>query len=153
MFDELKVAFRQALKNFNEELSRDELPEKTEDLIKAMNEEVEEVTTHIDNLELQISIARDQLANVGHEAESCRRRSELARGIGDTETSTMATQYAEKHEEHIRVLRDKIKALSAELSFLGKEVTEMSEKVEETQSVQESLSLNPIRSTDSDSVS
>ena len=50
MFDELKVAFRQALQNFNEELSRVEPPKKTEDLVNAMNEEVEEATAHIDNL-------------------------------------------------------------------------------------------------------
>ena len=153
MFDELKVAFRQALQNFNEELSRVEPPKKTEDLVNAMNEEVEEATAHIDNLELQISIAIDQLAKAESEAESCRRRSELARDIGDTETSIMAIQYAKKHEEHIRVLGDKIEALSAELTFLGKEVTEMSEKGEETQSIQKSISMNSICPEENDSVS
>ena len=95
MFDDLRAHFRKAVKNFNEELNRDEFPEKADDLIDAMKNEVTEATSHINALELQISKARDQMAEVGHAAETCYRQAEMAQRIGDTETTGVATQYAE----------------------------------------------------------
>ena len=144
MFDDLRAHFRKAVKNFNEELNRDEFPEKADDLIDAMKNEVTEATSHINSLELQISKARDQMAEVGHAAETCYRQAEMAQRIGDTETTGVATQYAEKHEEHVRVLNDKIDALNAEILFLEEEVEEMVEKVEKAEATGAPLSIDSV---------
>ena len=53
-------------------------------------------------------------------------------------------QYAEKHEEHARVLDNKIDALSAELFFLEKEVEEMVEKVEKAQTTGRPVSIDSL---------
>ena len=153
MFDDLRAHFRKAVKNFNKELNRDEFPEKADDLIDAMKNEVTEATSHINALELQISKARDQMAEVGHAAETCYRQAEMAQRIGDTETTGVATQYAEKHEEHVRVLNDKIDALNAEILFLEEEVEEMVDKVEKAEATGASLSIDPVPSRKHDSIS
>ena len=153
MFDDLRAHFRKAVENFNEELNRDEFLEKADDLIDTMKNEVTEATSHINALELQISKARDQVAEVGHAAETCYRQAEMAHHIGDTETTTVATQYAEKHEEHVRVLNDKIDALNAEILFLEEEVEEMVEKVEKAEATGTSLSIDSVPSRKHDSIS
>ena len=144
MFDDLRAHFRKAVKNFNEELNRDEFPEKADDLIDAMKNEVTEATSHINALELQISKARDQMAEVGNAAETCYRQAEMAQRIGDTETTGVATRYAEKHQEHVRVLNDKIDALNAEILFLEEEVEEMVEKVEKAEAKGAPLSIDSV---------
>ena len=153
MFDDLRAHFRKAVENFNEELNRNEFPEKADDLIDAMKNEVTEATSHINALELQISKARDLMAEVGHSAETCYRQAEMAHRIGDTETTAVATQYAEKHEEHVRVLNDKIDALNAEILFLEEEVEEMVEKVEKAGATGTSLSIDSVPSRKHDSIS
>ena len=65
----------------------------------------------------------------------------------------MATQYAEKHEEHVRVLNDKIDALNAEILFLEEEVEEMVDKVEKAEATGASLSIDPVPSRKHDSIS
>ena len=144
MFDDLRAHFRKAVKNFNEELNRDEFPEKADDLIDAMKNEVTEATSHINALELQISKASDQMAEVGHAAETCYRQAEMAQRIGDTETTGVATRYAEKHQEHVRVLNDKIDALNAEILFLEEEVEEMVEKVKKAEATGAPLSIDSV---------
>ncbi|HIA73573.1 MAG TPA: hypothetical protein EYN99_03935 [Gemmatimonadetes bacterium] len=153
MFDDLRAAFREAIENFNKELNRDEVPQTVDDLIGAMKNEVADVTSQIGALESQISRARDRMAEERREAKTCHRRAKIAHGIGDTETATVAAQYAEKHEEHVRVLKNKIDALGAELIFLGEEVEEMAEKVEEAQATRHSLSVNHVRGETPDSIS
>ena len=144
MFDDLRAHFRKAVENFNEELNRDELTDKADDLISAMKNGVTEATSHINALELQISKARDQITEEGRAAKTCYRRAEMAHRIGDTETTAVATQYAQKHEEHARVLNDKIDALNAELLFLKEDVEEMVGKVKEAQATGKSLSIDPV---------
>jgi len=144
MFDDLRAHFRKAVENFNEELNRDELTDKADDLISAMKNGVTEATSHINALELQISKARDQITEEGRAAKTCYRRAEMAHRIGDTETTAVGTQYAQKHEEHVRVLNDKINALNAELLFLKEDVEEMVGKVKKAQATGKSLSIDPV---------
>ena len=143
MFDDLKAQFRKAVENFNEELNRNECTDKADDLIGAMKNEVTEAISHINALQLQISKARDQIAEKGHMAKTCYRQAEMAHSIEDAETAAVATQYAEKHERHVRVLNNKIDALNAELLFREEGVEEMVEQVEKAQGTGKSLSIDP----------
>ena len=143
MFDDLKAQFRKAVENFNEELNRNECTDKADDLIGAMKNEVTEAISHINALQLQISKARDQIAEKGHMAKTCYRQAEMAHSIEDAETAAVAMQYAEKHERHVRVLNNKIDALNAELLFREEGVEEMVEQVEKAQGTGKSLSIDP----------
>ncbi len=144
MFDDLRAQFRKAVENFNEELNRNELSHNTNDLIGSMKNQITEAISHINLLALQISKAKAQMAEKARAAETCYRQAEMAHRIGDTETAAVAIQYAEKHEEHARVLDNKINALSAELFFVEKEVEEMVEKVEKAQTTGRPVSIDSI---------
>ena len=139
MFDELRSAFREALENFNKELSREHVPETVDRLISGMVDEITSTKAHVADLESQLEKATAVAAREKQEAETARRREQMARQIDDTETADLAGQYAAKHEEHQGVLAQKIEALQAELTFSRKEVELMMEKVKEAKTKRSTL--------------
>ena len=98
------------------------------------------------HLETQIAKAVAGADNEKGQAATCRRREQMAREIGDSETADVAAQFAEKHEEHQQLLEQKAKALKAEFDFRGEEVEEMMAKVKEAQAKRDSLSATAGRS-------
>ena len=99
MFENLRNAFREAVDNFNKELNRDDVPEIVDGLLRQMHDEVTDTKAQIYTLEEQIKKAIQLSEMEEREAETCRRREEMARKIGDDETAVVAAEYAEKHEE------------------------------------------------------
>ena len=146
MFEDLKSAFRAAIDNFNKELNREHVPETVDKLIGGMKNEVAEAKVQIGDLETQIEKAKKQTRREQQDAATCRRREKMALDIEDTDTAAVAAQYAEKHEEHVQVLQQKVVALEAELAFRREGVVEMIEKVKEAQVKRESLSATAGRS-------
>jgi len=140
MFDNLRNAFREAVENFNKELSRDQVPEAVDKLLVGMRAEVVDAQTAIRELEMQIARATAEAEREKAEAATARRRGKLAADIGDDETAGVAIQYAEKREERRRVLEQKAAAMQAELAISVKEVDEMLAKVKEAQAKRDSLS-------------
>jgi len=140
MFDDLRSAFREAVENFNKELNREHVPETVNRLIGGMVDEITDAKAEIGNLENQIGKALASAEKEKAQAATCRRREQMARAIGDSETGDVAAQFAEKHEEHQQVLEQKAKALKAELDFRGEEVEEMMTKVKEAQAKRDLLS-------------
>lgn len=140
MFDELRSAFREAIENFNKELNREQVPETVDKLIKGMIDEVAAAKADIGELELQIQKTVSRLDKERADLATCRRREQMANGIGDTETAEVAASYAVKHEAHVQVLEQKLTALKAELAFREKSVEEMMAKIQEARTKRESLS-------------
>jgi len=140
MFDNLRNAFREAVENFNKELSRDQVPEAVDKLLVGMRAEVVDAQVAIRELEMQITRASAEAEREKAEAATARRRGKLASDIGDDETAGVAIQYAEKREERQRVLEQKAAAMQAELVIRVKEVDEMLAKVKEAQAKRDSLS-------------
>ena len=146
MFDDLRSAFREAYENFNKELNREHVPETVNRLIGGMVDEITDVKVEVGNLESQIEKALAAAEKEKAQAATCRRREQMARKIGDSETADVAAQFAEKHEEHQQLLEQKAKALKAELDFRREEVEEMMAKVKEAQTKRDSLSATAGRS-------
>ena len=146
MFEDLRSAFREAYVNFNKELNREHVPETVNRLIGGMVDEIADVKAEVAHLETQIAKAVAGAENEKGQAATCRRREQMAREIGDSETADVAAQFAEKHEEHQQLLEQKAKALKAELDFRGEEVEEMMAKVKEAQAKRDSLSATAGRS-------
>lgn len=140
MFDNLRNAFREAVENFNKELSRDQVPEAVDKLLVGMRAEVVDAQAAIRELEMLITRAGAEAEREKAEAATARRRGKLAADIGDDETAGVAIQYAEKREERQRVLEQKAAAMRAELAIRVKEVDEMLAKVKEAQGKRDSLS-------------
>ena len=139
MFDELRESFRQAIENFKTELNRDQVPETVDQLLRAMQEEVTDVQAATRKLGEDIHAALKRAEVEGREAETCRRREEMAREIGDEETARLAREYAEKHEQRKAVLERKALALKEERDLRRDEVAEMLERLKEARANRDAL--------------
>jgi phage shock protein A len=125
MFDDLRAAFREALDNFDKELKRDQVPETVDRLLVGMKKQLADELAEVRGLEAEIDKATAASAREQEAGATCRRREQMARGIGDEETAALAAQHALKHEGHHAVLERKAQAIREELDFRRKTVEEM----------------------------
>ena len=139
MFDDLRAAFREALDNFNKELSRDQVSETADKLLIGMKSEIADEKAQVAGLEEEVGKTRAQIERLTRDAATARRREEMARGIDDEETVKLAAEYATKAESHIRVLEKKAAALQEELDFRRRTVEEMFARFHEAKEKREAL--------------
>ncbi len=139
MFENLRRAFREAVDNFNRELEREAAPEAMDGLLKGMERETVAARAELGTLKEELDRARKRAAAEQREAEVCRRREELARGIGDSETADIAASFGEKHEARWRVLSEKGRAIEAELRLRESEYEQMLDQVREARASRSSL--------------
>ena len=146
MFDKLRDAFREAVTNFKDELSRDEVPETVDRLLWGMKEEAADTQAHVRRLEAEITAATRVAEKESGDAATCRRREELARKIGDEETAKVAADFAVKHESRRDVIQAKAAALGEEMKLRQSEVAEMLVKIKEAQKDRDQLAATAGRS-------
>lgn len=146
MFEKLRDAFREAVNNFQEEMSRDDVPETVDRLLRGMREEAAATQAHVKRLEQEIEVTRKIAEREGRDAQTCRRREELARKIGDEETARVAAEFAVKHENKRDVIRHKVEVLQEELVLRKSEVTEMVAKIKEAQKDRDAIAATASRS-------
>jgi len=139
MFDELRAAFREALDNFNKELSRDQVPETVDRLLAGMRNEIADEKAQVAGLEAQLEKTQGELTRVREQAAIARRREQMARKIEDAETADTAAQYAARMEGHRDVLEKKAAALQEEIDFRGKTVEEMFARFHEAKEQRDAL--------------
>ena len=140
MFENLRNAFREAVDNFNKELNRDNVPDVVDGLLRQMHHEVTDAKAQLYTLEEQIKKAIQLSEMEEKEADTCRRREQMARRIGDEETATVAAEYAEKHSKRREIQARKALALREELELKRGEVEDMMAKLKEAKAKRESLS-------------
>lgn len=146
MFDDLRAAFREALDNFNKELSRDQVPETVDKLLAGMKREIVDEKAQVAGLEDQLEKTRAQIQRLVDETATARRREEMARRIDDQETVTLAVQYAVKADGHRAVLEKKVTALQEELEFRQRTVDEMYAQFDLAQEKRDALTATTGRS-------
>lgn len=146
MFEDLRAAFREAIENFNKELSREQVPETVDKLIGGMVDEIASAKAHAASLEEQIAKTHAATERARTEAARYRRQGEMAAKIDDAETAKVATDFADKAEKHLAVLEQKGVALKAELDFMNAEVEQMMVKVKEAQAKKATLTATTGRS-------
>ena len=129
MFDSLRRAFREAVDNFNKELDRDAVPEAVDKLLRGMQSEAVDAKAALEGLRKELAVAGKRADEEGRNAEVCRRRENMARDIGDTDTADLAATYAEKHDARRAVLADKAKAIEAEIRLQEAEYNEMMSQI------------------------
>jgi phage shock protein A len=139
MFDELRAAFREALENFNKEMSRDNVSETADRLLIGMKQEIVEEKAAVAGVEAELEKARAAITRLSGEAATARRREEMARSIDDEETVRLAAEFATKAEAHIAVLRKKEEALAEEFAFRQRTVEEMFARFNEAQEKRDAL--------------
>lgn len=146
MFDDLRAAFKEALDNFNKELSRGQVAETADKLLAGMKNEIADEKAQVAGLEDQLEKARGQIERLEKEAATARRRGEMAQEIDDEETVKLAAEYATKAEAHRIVLEKKAAALQEELEFRERTVEEMFARFNEAREKREALTATTGRS-------
>ena len=152
MFDNLRRAFKEAVDNFKTELSRDEIPEAVDRLLKGMEQEAAGTKANLEGLKAQLAKARKRAEAEAKEADTCRRREAMAREIGDEETAEIAAQYAEKHENRCKVFSEKADAIAAEIGLQEKDFADMIEQIKEARANRTALQAEAGRTIARDSL-
>jgi hypothetical protein len=153
MFDELRAAFREALENFNKELSRDNVSDAADQLLLGMRQEIVDEKTAVSGVEAELETTRATIARLSAEAATARRRGEMARGIDDRETERLAADFVTKAEAHIAVLEKKEEALVAESTFRRRTVEEMVTRFHEARETRDALTSTTQRTGARESIS
>jgi hypothetical protein len=125
MFEDLRDAFKEALDNFNKELSRNNVSGTADQLLAGMKDELASEKAQVSGLEDQITKTIEHVERLSGEVATARRREEMAREIDDNETVKLAALFATKAEGYIAVLQRKRTALEEELVFRARTVEEM----------------------------
>jgi hypothetical protein len=125
MFDAWKQAWRDAVKNFWKELEPEAYGADPARRIGAMRRDLDAARAELDRIEADLGRARRQLAEERESETTCRRREELARGIGDDETARIAAEFAARHAERAAILDQKVRALEAEHALMRRDFQAM----------------------------
>ena len=152
MFDNLRQAFREAVDNFKDEVSRDDVPEAVSRLLREMKREAADTKAEIRRLEEAIRGAIDRAEKEKGEATTCRRRERMALDISDEETARVAREYAEKHEHRRSVLEHKALALKEELDMREGEFREMIEAIKDADKNRDTLAATAGRASARNSI-
>jgi len=130
MFDDWKDAWREAVENFRRELGQaEEGGADGPGHVRAMRRELSTVRGALHRLDTEIARARDGASSERESERVCRRREEMARGIGDQETVDVAAGFAERHSRRAAVLERKVAVLTEERELLAADVAAMEEAV------------------------
>jgi|TARA_B110000196_G_C21050728_1_gene617211 hypothetical protein len=125
MFEDLRDAFKEALDNFNRELSRDNVSGTADQMFAGMKDELASEKAQVSGLEDQITKTIEHIERLSDEVATAHRREEMAREIDDNETVKLAAAFSTKAEGYITVLQKKRTALEEELVFRARTVEEM----------------------------
>lgn len=146
MFEDLRAAFREALDNFNKELSRDQVSETADKLLIGMKNEIADEKAQVAGLEDQLKKTLEQIDRLEKDAKTARRREEMAREIDDQDTVRLAAEYATKAEGQRVILVKKATALKEEFDFRSRTVEEMYDRFHEAKSKRDALTATTGRS-------
>lgn len=146
MFEDLRAAFKEALDNFNKELSRDQVSETADKLLIGMKNEIADEKAQVAGLEDQLKKTLEQIDRLEKDAKTARRREEMAREIDDQDTVRLAAEYATKAEGQRVILVKKATALKEEFDFRSRTVEEMYDRFHEAKSKRDALTATTGRS-------
>lgn len=142
MFDDLRQAFREALDNFNKELSSDQTSETADKLLIGMRNEIISEKARIVELKRQLLTTTVQIDDLTENIATARRRQGLARDIGDEGTAGLAADWLTKARHQRTILVNKAGALRDEIEFCSQAIDEMHTRFSKAQSKRETLSAS-----------
>lgn len=120
------MAFDGFRRSFDDLLARATRPEERRVVASRMKDTLIQARIGLDDMRDGLAKAHQRLAAEERELETVRRRRQLAEGIGDRETTEIATKYEQMHTERAEVLRRKVAAQEEEIALAEREVASMS---------------------------
>ena len=128
MFDEWKQAWRQAVENFERELSEGA---PAAPRLRAMERELVSASGALTRLGAEIRATQLELTKEREQEQVCRRRETLARDARDAETERIAAEFAARHGQRAGLLERKVAVLEEERALLTHDVAEMKKLVDQ----------------------
>ncbi len=119
MFDDVRQAFRDLLRGTPPS------GDARRSIVAQMRETLVQARMGLDDLKKGVEETRARLTRERSELETVRRRKQLAVGINDAETVTLAERYEKQHTERVALLERKLETQEAELAMIEREVGEM----------------------------
>ena len=119
MFEDVRQAFRDLLRGTPPS------GDARRSIVAQMRETLVQARMGLDDLRKGVEETRARLARERSELETVRRRKQLAEGIKDAETVTIAERYEKQHAERAALLERKLETQEAELAMVEREVGEM----------------------------
>jgi len=132
MFEDWKRAWQQAVDNFQHELSEDE-PVAGLAQLAAMRRDLAAARKALEKLKIELERSREEAGEEEKQEQVCRRRAEMAAAINDQTTVQIANQWAERHQQRGRILRQKAEVLAAELAMRNEDLAGMQKQTDELQ--------------------
>lgn len=149
MFKKLKDAIDGALSALE---GRTNAAGDVDELLGGMREELIQAKSALPRFEQGLEKLQRLQAEERKRAEDCVRRAGQARDIDDQETLRLAVEYAERHQERVRVYGEKIEAARAELALQRRTVDEMTEQLKSAMTHRDVLKVRSRRSRTTESL-
>jgi hypothetical protein len=128
--------FEQLRQSLNDLLARATKPEERHMVVARMKGTLVQARLGVDDLRDALEQSRRKLELEQRELVTVRRRKELAVGIQDAETVTVAERFERQHEERARILEEKITVQTRELALAEREYDEMKAELRQAMSGQ-----------------
>jgi len=117
--------FEQLRQSLNELLERATKPEERRTVIVRMKGTLVQAKLGVDDLRDSLVQSRRKLESEQRELLTVRRRKELALGIQDTETVSVAEKFERQHQQRVSMLEEKIVIQTREVALAERELEEM----------------------------
>jgi hypothetical protein len=117
--------FEQLRRSLNELLERATKPEDRRAIVVRMKGTLVQARLGVDDLRDGLAKTRRKLEVEQRELLTVRRRKELATGIQDAETVSVAERFERQHEARARILEEKVIIQTRELELAERELEEM----------------------------
>jgi hypothetical protein len=118
-------------------------PDERREVLARMKETLVQARVGIGEMRDGLGAVRKRLEYERTELATCIRRKELALGIGDAETVSVAERFERYHQERVTVLERKCGAQEAELVLAEREVDEMTVELKHAASGARPPGANP----------
>jgi hypothetical protein len=121
--------FEQLRQSLNELLDRATKPEDRRTVIARMKTTLVQATMGLDDLRSAHRMLEKKLEIERKELDTVRRRRELAQGINDAETVSVAERFEKQHAEKVALMEEKFAIQTRELELAEREVTDMKAEI------------------------
>jgi hypothetical protein len=135
--------FEQLRRSFEDLLNRATKPEDRREIVSRMKDTLVQARLGLDDLRDGLTRTQRKLEAERRELLTVTRRKELAVGINDKETVTVAERFEKQHQQRVTILEEKIAVLSREVELAEREVEEMKAEIRQAMAAPASAASFP----------
>jgi hypothetical protein len=135
--------FEQLRRSFEDLLDRATKPEDRREIVSRMKDTLVQARVGLDDLRDGLAKTQRKLEAERRELLTVTRRKELAVGINDKETVTVAERFERQHQERVKILEEKIAVMSREVELAEREVEEMKAEIRQAMAAPASAASFP----------